>query len=74
MYPIRVTQNDIVGFEAWNYDEWDICSAACTLGNEKKIPVYKFVKEAIIRKKGQDFYEELEAAAEYLKQKSEDHS
>lgn len=74
LYPIRVTQNDIVGFEAWNYDEWDICSAACTLGKEKKIPVYKFVKGAIIRKKGQDFYEELEAAAEYLQQKSEDHS
>ena len=65
LYPIRISQNEIVGFEAWNYDRWDICSAACTKGKHEKIPVYKFVKEAIIRSKGEAFYEELEAAAEH---------
>ena len=67
LYPIRVSKNDIAGFEALNYDRWDICSAACTLGNKHKVPVYKFVKDAIIRKYGEDFYEELDASAEYIK-------
>lgn len=65
LYPIRVSQNDIIGFEAWNYDRWDICAAACVKGNVEKMPVYKFVKDAIIRLKGEAFYEELDAAASY---------
>ena len=50
-----------------NYDKWDICKAACELGKKEQLPVYKFLKEAIIRKYGEDFYEEMEAAAGYLK-------
>jgi Fe-S-cluster containining protein len=60
LYPIRVSKNENLGFEAWNYDEWDICSAACTLGEELKVPIYQFVKDAIIRYKGHDFYEGLD--------------
>lgn len=63
LYPIRVSKNIQSGFEALNYDEWDICHAACTLGKSLKVPVYRFVKDAIIRKYGQEFYDELEAAA-----------
>ncbi len=66
LYPIRVKRNKKVNFEALNYDEWDICSAACELGKKEKLPIYKFVKEALIRKYGAEFYEELEAAVEYL--------
>jgi hypothetical protein len=66
LYPIRVSTNEIAGFEAWNYDRWDICSAACTQGKSSKMPVFRFVKDAIIRLKGRQFYEELEAAALYL--------
>jgi Protein of unknown function (DUF3109) len=39
------------------------------LGNEHKVPVYKFLKDALIRKYGEDFYEEMEASAAYLKSK-----
>ena len=60
LYPIRVTVNEGLGFEAWNYDEWDICSAACSLGEELKVPIYQFVKDAIIRYKGEDFYNSLD--------------
>lgn len=67
LYPIRVAKNEEVGFEALNYDQWNICSAACSKGRELKVPVYVFLKEAIIRKYGEAFYEELEAVAEYLK-------
>lgn len=67
LYPIRVSSNDVIGFEAWNYDRWDICSAACDRGKKESIPLYQFVKDAIIRKKGADFFEELDAAAQNLK-------
>jgi hypothetical protein len=67
LYPIRVERNEEVGFEALNYHEWDICSAACTLGKKEKVAVYQFLKEPIIRKYGEEFYEELDAAAEFLR-------
>jgi hypothetical protein len=69
LYPIRVSKNEIAGFEALNYHRWDICSPACQLGDEHKVPVYKFLKDALITKYGEDFYEELDASAEYLKSK-----
>ena len=66
LYPIRVSVNKRTGFEALNYDKWDICSAACELGKKEEIPVYEFLKEAIIRKYGEDFYEQMEGGAAYL--------
>ena len=61
LYPIRTEENELTGFAAMNYDRWDICSDACTLGKELKIPLFKFVKSAIIRKYGQQFFEEMES-------------
>ena len=61
LYPIRVEADETADFEALNYDRWDICSAACSYGKEHKMPVFRFVKDAIIRKWGADFYEQLEA-------------
>lgn len=58
LYPIRITKLPEV--EALNYDRWKICSDACDLGRELKVPVYKFLKEALIRKYGEDWYIELE--------------
>lgn len=71
LYPIRTTFFDATGTEALNYDRWDICSAACTLGDKEKVPVYQFLKEAIIRKFGEDFYEELDGAAAFMKAEKE---
>jgi len=51
-------------FAAVNYHKWDICDDACSLGNELKVPVYKFVKEALIRKFGTNWYLELEKVAQ----------
>lgn len=67
LYPIRVDKNEETGFEAINYHRWEICSAACESGKKAKLPVYQFLKDALIRKYGEDFYEELDAAAEYMK-------
>lgn len=57
MYPIRVTKYD--DFDALNYDRWDICDPACQLGSSLKVPIYKFLKDALIRKYGEDWYEKL---------------
>ena len=62
LYPIRIKKYD--EFEALNYDRWDICSAACTLGSSLGVPVYKFLKDALIRKFGIEWYDELVAEIE----------
>lgn len=62
LYPIRVTEYST--FSAFNYHEWSVCSDACTLGKELKVPVYKFLKTPLIRKYGEDFYKTLSEAAE----------
>lgn len=59
LYPIRVEKNPSLSFEALNYDIWDICSAACEKGKENKMPIYRFVKDALVRKYGQEFYDQL---------------
>jgi hypothetical protein len=46
-----------------NYDKWSICKPACKLGNQLQVPVYKFLKEAITRKYGEEFYEVLDKIA-----------
>ena len=65
LYPIRV--KEFTELTAVNYDEWDVCKSACTLGEKKNIPVYKFLKEPLIEKFGKDWYEQLEYLALNLK-------
>ena len=62
LYPVRV--KDYSEFSAVNYHKWQICDDACALGKELQVPVYKFVKQALIRKFGEDWYMELEKIAE----------
>ena len=72
LYPIRIQEYPT--HHALNYHQWDICSPACTLGKSLKVPVYKFTKDALLRKYGEDWYAELECAArEYQKAKSQRH-
>jgi len=61
LYPVRVQKYS--EFSAVNYHRWPICDDACTLGQELKVPVYKFTKEALVRKFGKEWYAELEKAA-----------
>lgn len=58
LYPVRET--GIGELRAANYEEWDICSDACALGKELKVPVFKFLKEPLIRAYGVDFYEAID--------------
>ena len=57
LYPIRITKYD--DYDAINYDRWDICNPACNLGQQLKIPLFKFLKEALIRKYGKEWYNKL---------------
>lgn len=65
LYPVRVQQYSELN--AVNYHRWEICDPACKLGAELQVPIYKFVKEALIRKFGEDWYRQLEQVAEELK-------
>ena len=65
LYPVRVKEYS--EFAAVNYDKWEICDDACSLGKELQVPVYKFVKQALVRKFGQNWYDELEDIAEKRK-------
>lgn len=62
LYPIRVSK--YAEFEALNYDRWEICSPACDHGAALKVPVYKFLKDPLVRKYGIKWYEELTALIE----------
>ncbi len=71
LYPIRIQQSKNRETEYVNYQpREDLCKAACTLGKKLQIPVYVFLKEALIRKYGPDFYEALEAIALHIKAKA----
>ena len=64
LYPIRI--DEYRTFTALNYHKWEICSDACSLGKELKVPIYKFVKTPLIRKYGEEWYQTLcEAADEW---------
>lgn len=69
LYPIRI--DEYKDFEAVNYYEWDICSPACTLGKELKVPVYKFLKEPLVRKFGEYFWKEIDGVAQALNAQKE---
>lgn len=64
LYPIRIENNR--SGEILRFDEWEICDPACKLGEQLKVPLYIFLKDALIRKYGKSFYEGLEATVKYL--------
>jgi hypothetical protein len=63
LFPIRIRKTKT--YEMVNYEPRpSLCSPACQLGKKLKMPAYKFLKEALVRKYGQEFYNVLEQAAE----------
>lgn len=64
LYPIRV--KNFGEFSAVNFHKWEICKAAAVLGRKKGVKVYQFLKEPLIRKFGQEWYEQLEIAVNEL--------
>lgn len=66
LYPIRVMRfsNGTLGL---NYHRWSVCAPARKCGAKLGIPVYKALREPIIRRFGEEFYHQLEAAEELIK-------
>jgi hypothetical protein len=64
LYPIRTKQFN--EYTALNYEKWDICEPACACGEKLDVPVYKFLKEPLIRAFGSEFYQELEIISREL--------
>lgn len=68
LYPIRLQKYK--DFTAVNYHRWRVCKAAVILGNKEGLKIYQFLKTPLIRKFGQDWYNELcIAVEEYNKMK-----
>ncbi len=68
LYPLRLKTLSN-GSVAVNYHRWKICKSAEVLGRSKKIRVYEFLKEPLIRRFGQSWYDELVANCElYIKE------
>ena len=67
LYPIRLNRvGDMIGVE---YHRWDICHCARVLGKKLHLPIYKFLKEPLVRCFGQEWYDELCLACEaYLEE------
>ena len=65
LYPIRLTtfSNGSVGL---NYHRWGVCSSALKCGQQLGLPMYKMLKEPIIRRFGESFYTALEEAEKYI--------
>lgn len=70
LYPVRLQKYN--GFTAVNYHRWSICSCARDKGDALGVPVYQFLKTPLIRKFGEEWYEQLDFAANELKLNSED--
>jgi hypothetical protein len=61
----------LVDIEALNYHSWDICKPACQCGSRLEVPVYRFLKDALIRAYGDVWFAQLEEIAqEWNKQKN----
>lgn len=61
LYPVRISK--FKSYEAVNYHKWEVCKPACECGKKLDVPVYRFLKEPLIRKYGKDWFQQLEKSA-----------
>ncbi len=65
LYPIREKKLSN-GMVALNYNRWDVCHDAVKKGNELRLPVYRFLRDPLVRHFGEDFYQQLCDAAQLI--------
>ena len=65
LYPIREKHFD-GGLVGLNLHRWVVCDAAFRRGRELDLPVYRFLREPLIRRFGEEWYDELDAVAKQL--------
>jgi hypothetical protein len=64
LYPVRLTK--VGKHEAVNYHRWQICNPAIEKGNKEGVPLYVFLKDALIRRYGKAWYDKLKNAVSEL--------
>lgn len=67
LYPIRIKEH--THFTAVNYHRWHVCLPACALGEKLGVPVFRFLKDALVNRFGEKWYQELEILAEHVVKK-----
>ena len=67
LYPIREKRFKD-GTVALNYHRWDVCKDAVKKGRELQLPVYRFLEGPLVRRFGQEWYNELCDVAKDLKE------
>lgn len=70
LYPIRVTKYK--DFDALNVHHWKVCEPACSLGQELKLPVFRFLRGGLVRAYGPEWMEEAEEVYASLHLRSEE--
>ena len=71
LYPIIARKGTQGDYENVNYAPREtLCKPGCRLGEKLQLPVYEFLKEALIRKYGGEFYELLDKIARKRKEKA----
>ena len=64
LFPVVTKKGRKGNCDLMNYEPREhMCKPACVLGRRLQVPVYEFLKEAIIRKYGAEFYHSLDAVA-----------
>lgn len=59
LYPVRISR--YAKFDAVNYHCWQICDQALVNGKKLGIPLFRFLKDPLIRAYGEEYFEGLEA-------------
>lgn len=69
LYPIRITK--LKNYDALNYHRWEICKPACECGSKLKVKVFQFLKEPLINKYGEEWYQQLIEVDQLLTQEKQ---
>jgi len=67
LFPVRIKSYS--EFDAVNYEEWKICRPALKKGKENNMPVYKFLRDPLVRIYGQEWYNEVLIAAKEIRRR-----
>jgi hypothetical protein len=65
LFPIRIDKYDT--YDAVNYFRWNICKDAVALGVKEDMPVFRFLKEPLIRKYGEEWYRQAQETYTLIK-------
>src|SRR5438477_5780245 len=69
LFPIITTKGRNGNYDKLNYEPREkLCNPACALGKQLQVTTYQFLKEAVIRKFGKEFYEALDMIAKKKQQ------